>query len=270
MKNRRIEIMDLSDGAVLRQYLAARNARLDFYRINGSIPVAATGRSNENTAATVKSSGKKPVVASTRKTPQVFFDFGGTALPAAAGGPDIGQLYMTSAQPEAAAKAAATRPATVPATTLASDSPLAHSCRADRPRLSNGIKALRDGKEIASAEFMPGLFSTVWSAKVHEHVISLARVAVSRDDGAPVGKPQLQLYKNAGTGKKRPDFVTTPEVNVYKGDKALLYRVFVNGPLRCMDIVIPNDNPATTGASTLYYDSGARPMMVNFNPLLME
>ncbi len=270
MKNRRIEIMDLSDGAVLRQYLAARNARLDFYRINGSSPAAVTGKSNENAAANLKSGGKKSIVANIRKTPQVFFDFGGTALSAAAGGPNIGQLYIAGSQPETAAKAAAPLPAVVPATTLVSDSPLAHSCRADRPRLSNGIKALRDGKEIATAEFMPGLFSTVWSAKVHEHVISLARVAVSRDDGAPVGKPQLQLYKNYGTGKKRADFVAAPDVNVYKGDKALLYRVFVNGPLRCMDIVIPNDNPATTGASTLYYDNGARPMMVNFNPLLIE
>ena len=268
MKNRRIEIMDLSDGAVLRQYLAARNARLEFYRINGSNAVATGGKSGDNDAAITKGSNKKTAPASMRKTPPLFFDFGGTVLNTPAGGPDIGQIYPSSIQTETAAKTAT--PAVVVPPALTSDSPLAHSCRADRPRLSNGIKALRDGKEIATAEFMPGLFSTAWSAKVHAHVISLARVAVSRDDGAPVGKPQLQLYKNYGAGKKRADFAATPDVNVYKGDKALLYRVFVNGPLRCMDIVIPNDNPAASGPSALYYDNGSRPMMVNFNPLLME
>jgi len=270
MKNRRIEIMDLSDGAVLRQYLAARNARLEFYRINGSNAVATGGKSSDNDTMNAKGSNKKPVAASMRKTPPLFFDFGGTVLNTAASGPDIGQIYPSGIQTETAAKAATPAPAVVAPPALAGDSPLSHSCRADRPRLSNGIKALRDGKEIATAEFMPGLYSTAWSAKVHAHLISLARVAVSRDDGAPVGKPQLQLYKNYGLGKKRADFAATPDVNVYKGDKALLYRVFVNGPLRCMDIIIPNDNPAASGPSALYYDSGSRPMVVNFNPLLME
>lgn len=274
-KNRRIEIMDLSDGIVLRQYLAARNARFDFYRINSASPLAVAG-TGVSAAGNANASGpgrKKTVPVSSRKT---SFDLGGVAPNAAIAGPDIGHSYPSSQQPVASATVTTSAATTTPATTVAvaatppADSPLAHSCRDDRPRVANGIKALHDGKEIATAEFMPGLFSTGWSDTVHGHLIALTRVAVSRDDGAPVSKPQLQLYKNYRSGKSRPDLNLTPEVNVYRGDKALLYRVFINGPLRCMDIVIPNSNPATTVSAKLYYDSGVRPLVIDFNPQLME
>ncbi len=61
-----------------------------------------------------------------------------------------------------------------------------------------------------------------------------------------------------------------PEVNAYHGDKGVLYRVFVNGPVRCMDIVILNDKPIEAPASNLYYARGQAMYMASFNPKLAK
>jgi hypothetical protein len=40
-------------------------------------------------------------------------------------------------------------------------------------------------------------------------------------------------------------------VNVYRGSDATLYRVFVGGPMQCMDLVVPLSQPRATGI--VYY-----------------
>jgi hypothetical protein len=248
-KNRRVEIVDLTDDKAFRQYLATRSARTDYYRVD-----AAPAQSSKSTTTVAQANTKKtdsrsvPKSASSKvpsepathattakasvATAAALFDFGGVPTNAKVAALDIGPLVTPAAGFNVISPA------------QASDSPVARSCEFDKPRIANGVKSFKDNKEIATADYMPGLYGTSWSDDVNGNLVALTRVAVLRDGGAPAGKPQLLVYKNYKPGSNaKPDYTVSPEVNTYKGQKALLYRVFVGGPINCLDIVIPNADP---------------------------
>jgi outer membrane protein OmpA-like peptidoglycan-associated protein len=288
-KNRRVEIVDLTDDTAFRKYLAARKARVDYYRVADSAarhpaPTATDGRGNNAPAATATmTDNKKPIkdkvtahrdsngattatsataqsAHSVNPKPNAPFDFGGAPVGIKMPSIDIGRLVgerstfnlISSAQ--------------------ASDAPMSRSCSDDHPRVGNGVKSLRDGREISTAEYMPNLYNTSWSDTVNGHLVALINVAVLRDGGSPAHKPELLLYKNYAqhaSPNLKPDYKITPEVNTYQGENALLYRVFVDGPVRCMDIVIPNSGRVATG-SWLYYGAQGQTYMAGFNPRIAK
>ena len=77
-----------------------------------------------------------------------------------------------------------------------------------------------------------------------------------RDGGAATTRPTLLIWKNYNPKKKIPqaDFSTMPDVNVYRGSKAILYRVFVGGPMKCMDVLFPYTATGDARNSSLFYD----------------
>ena len=141
------------------------------------------------------------------------------------------------------------------------------ACSADRPRVSNGVKSLRDQKDISVTEYMPGLYNTSWLDTVNGNLVGLSNVAVYRDGGSPANRPNLFIYKGykPGSGAK-PDFTAQPEVNAYRGDKAILYRVFVDGPVKCIDLVFPYDNSGEARNSNLFYDKQSSLFVAAFKP----
>lgn len=266
-RNRRVEIVDLTDDKVFRQYLATRSARTDYYRVDTTRPAPAA-----KTAGTSERQDGKQVLPVAKKTPskvavvpapqvstatpvaQARFDFGGKSSSERIAALDIGPIAAPSSF-------------NILPVAQANDTPLTRSCEYDKPRIANGVKSFKDNKEIATADYMPGLYGTSWTDNVNGHLVALTRVAVLRDGGAPAGKPQLLVYKNYTPGSKaKPDYSIAPEVNTYKGQKALLYRVFVGGPINCLDIVIPNSDPNSSKESWLYYDSDGKPLRASFNP----
>jgi hypothetical protein len=131
------------------------------------------------------------------------------------------------------------------------------------------VKSLRDQKSISIAEYMPGLYSTSWMDTVNGNLVGLSNVAVLRDGGSPAMQPNLYIYRaykpNSGA---KPDFAATPEVNVYRGDKALLYRVFVDGPVKCMDLLFPYENTGEAKNASLFYDRERDLYVATFKPRL--
>lgn len=284
-KNRRVEIVDVTDDATLHKYLALRTQRVEFYRAapsestvvaaqaSGGQAVAGTNRTpggtnrapttttpqRPPTAAAGQVASKPSVTPAPRVAPPpttvVAFDFGGNPasvnIAAADFGREIGPKPSFS----------------LISTAYAAGGPLAPTCGTDRPRVSNGVKSLRDQKSISVTEYMPGLYNTSWMDTVNGNLIGLANVAVLRDGGAPANKPNLYVYKNykAGSGAK-PDYAGQPEVNAYRGDKAILYRVFVDGPIRCMDVVFPYDNSGEARNSNLFYDKQSNLYVASFKP----
>src|SRR5258708_12336715 len=89
------------------------------------------------------------------------------------------------------------------------------------------------------------------------NLVVLLSVRVPSDVGSPVTQPELNIYKDyAGDPKQKPSFSARVPVNVYRGSNATLYRVFVQGPMRCIDLVLPNSTPRETG--NVYYANGCR------------
>ncbi len=309
-RNRRVEIVDLNDENVFNAYLASRKPNVAYYRpvttpaepvplliptpdnkkqqVDKTMPDSAllpsanakTGKAPADHAPATSGSRststtqEKPVrrtdasVASNKlpasggnapsQPSAAVIDFGGEPLGKTPAAVDIGKL-STNNSFGIISKAYA-------------DESLVSSCTQDRPRASHGVKSLRDGKEYATGEYMPGVYNSSWVALVNGHLVALNNVAVLRDGGSPAHKPDLHVYRDyKGDTKAKPMHVGSPEINTYQGDKALLYRVFDSGPIRCMDIVIPNANPREAPGSSLFYaDSRHSLYSATFTPKLAK
>jgi outer membrane protein OmpA-like peptidoglycan-associated protein len=242
--NRRVEIVDVTDDASFRKYLAMRRQPLQFYRApaaTAAVADAASGAASaERTQAPAKGGAKRRAAG--------FVDFGGVPAADAAGPADF------------TSDAAHGQPAGVLA-----GAPAAPTCSADRPRLANPVKSLANDHEVPMSDYVPGLYNTSWSDTVNGHLVGLTNVDVLRDGGAPAARPTLLVWKNYdAVRKKGPDFTTQPEVNVYRGSKAILYRVFVGGPMKCMDVLFPYDNSGQARNSSLFYDRQASTYVATF------
>jgi len=219
--NRRVEIVDVTDDAAFHKYLATRRQVLAYYRASDT-PLSDAPAS----AGKGRKGGKQGTVA--------FVDFGG--VPAST---------LTSA-PDFAGGADATHAAR----------PVVPTCNADRPRAANGVKSLATQKDLPMSDYVPGLYNTSWSDTVNGNLVGLTNVDVPRDGGAVSGKPTLLIWKNYNPKKKMPpaDFQANPDVNIYRGSQAILYRVFVGGPMKCMDVWFPYTDTGESRNSNLFYD----------------
>ena len=304
-QNRRVEIVDVTDDATLHKYLALRTQRVEFYRPAPpeSIPTVATAQAPAGSSGTAASRtaavppatpNRAPTTATTQRpsgTPpqpdtssartastsptQVAPQPAATQAPRAAAQTATAVAFDFGGNPASVNTAAADfgreigpKPSfSLISTAYAAGGPVVPTCSSDRPRVSNGVKSLRDQKSISVTEYMPGLYNTSWMDTVNNNLVGLANVTVLRDGGAPGNKPNLYVYKNykAGSGAK-PDFAGQPEVNAYRGDKAILYRVFVDGPIRCMDVVFPYDNSGEARNSNLFYDKQSNLYVASFKP----
>jgi len=258
-RNRRVEIIDLSDDVALRAFLANRKPALAFYRNTRESGATASFDTPRNTSRVPDSPRSSVSGAQTvAPTPSSAIDFGGSPVGSKPIPIDIGQLT-------------ADRPGMSLIASAQADTLSAGPCLDDRPRISRGLKSLKTNQEYATADYMPGLYGSSWTDMVNGNLVALTRVSVLRDSAAPISPPTLLIYrgynpKDAATVK--PTLSQTPEVNVYRGAKAVLYRVFPAAPLRCMDIVIPNGSHGVAQNAWLYYDKLQTVYFTRFNPTL--
>ena len=297
-KNRRVEIVDLSDEATFQKYLASRSTNPNFYRVTAATAIAQSSAPDEEPARPPRPVKAAPLAppasagarqpariaaraepapaaaqAAVRHAPSASrtgaaaapalagYDFGGAPAGTQATAIDIGKLVTPA------------RSFNFISPAVADDLPMAHSCGDDRPRVANAVKALQTNQEYRVGEYLPNLYDTSWADRVNGNLVALTHVAVLRDGAAPARKPTVMIFK-ASRGKPaadaRPDYSAVADVNTYQGETGLLYRVFVNGPIKCIDLVIPRDRPAMATNSNLYYQVGATRMMAAFNPKIAK
>lgn len=103
---------------------------------------------------------------------------------------------------------------------------------------------------------LPGFYGAPWTARYAGNLVALLRVYAPRDAVQPQPGATLQVYRHYTGQLDVPDFAAAAPVRVYRGSAAVLYRVFANGPVRCIDLVVPNDQPQGTGH--LYYEKYQR------------
>lgn len=305
-KNRRVEIVDVTDEAAFAKYLAARRPNLAFYRQSAADQpqagkaVAQTSGVAQAKPATgargVSQAKAQPAVRSaSASAPRNNASGEGAKAPAVERPPASTPVAAMPAPTPAQGAAAATRTGRTPSidfggtpsgrsammpdlgklegqggfaliSSAVADTPLAR-CDQDRPRESRAVKALSDDKAYRTADYMPGLYNTIWTDTVNGHLVALKGVAVLRDGGAPARRPEVLVYRDYHDTKQAADLRTEAQVNTYRGDKGLLYRVFVNkAPLQCLDIVIPHASPDHAQGSWLRYDKDGGSYSAAFNP----
>lgn len=233
-KNRRVEIVDLSNEDKFQQYLQSRRPKITYYR------PAQVAKAVTPSAVT----SEKPVESNppTNLTAS-FVDFGGVPLAASNSTPNIGKVSGVDSGFSLISSAHA-------------DAGPILSCDQDRPRSVGAVKSLQSEATYAGREYMPGTYDSSWVANANGHLVTLTHVAVLRDGAVPVGKPSLAVYRDfKGGGKTKPTSIEPVEVNVYQGNKAMLYRAFGKGSVRCVDMVIPNKSPMSAPDSKIIYQN---------------
>lgn len=153
----------------------------------------------------------------------------------------------------------------------ASDPVVLHSCHRDRPRISGNIKQLKDGKVYAKNEHLPGLYGTSWADKVNGHLVVLNQVSLLRDSAQADVLPLVNIYKDYDPSKDRnprPTLSFTPQVNTYRGDKGILYRMFAGSGknLQCLDVLLPINGGREAQSGLIVYGSRDRTLIAPFQP----
>lgn len=272
-QNRRVEIVDLSSDEAFNVYLQSRQPNTAFYRPksekNPRSTVEKFQKSPQSSKVAAKMAEKStaektiaaaPSVITPKKampTNPAFIDFGGSVQATSI---DIGKVKSNERagffirQAEAATS-------------------IVDNCIEDSYRQANGVKSLANGAtQYKTNDFLPGLYGTSWSDTVNGHLVAITNVAVLRDGGAPVGQPNLLVYKDYQPNKKaQPTFRNQPKVNAYQGQKGVLYRVFVEGknaPMQCIDLVL--NKGAASPQSNLRYIKEGKIYQAPFAPSLAK
>lgn len=277
-KNRRVEIVDLSDEYSFDLYLQNKRPNTQYYRPvivqkQKSPPTVAT-KPKEDVKVTTKQ--EKPDVekeievlkntpTQTKSKPNLagFIDFGGKPFTTQLAKVNTGNVLQPKKGFSLITEA------------VASDVQRVETCNLDRPRYTGSVKSLKTGKDRSTNEYEPGLYGRSWEQKVNGNLIVLNKVAVLQDPTATVTSPELKVYKNYNSKNSKivkPDVFISPQVNIYRGSNGLLYRLFANSEkgLECMDILMPDIGKTSAKDGKLIYKGDSQLFVSNFKPTMIR
>ena len=111
-------------------------------------------------------------------------------------------------------------------------------------------------KRLPVRDDWPGFYGAPWIARLDGNLIVLLNVYAPRNSGLPVPPPQFELYPAYSGAAAAPALSGPAPAKLYRGSKAVLYRVFLNAdgadsPLRCLDLTVQNGE--NNGIGRLYY-----------------
>lgn len=137
----------------------------------------------------------------------------------------------------------------VPAANAASFKSLP-ACLVTTPAVQpTAIRNLASGKILPLAGDIPQFYNEPWTARDGSSLIAMLDVQAARDSTEPVPDPRLQVYKDWYLPRHSTDpaFSRPVRAEVFRGDNAILYRVYGDGPIGCIDLVDPKGSPTATG-----------------------
>ena len=128
------------------------------------------------------------------------------------------------------------------------------ACIISRPQSTSSVRNLATGATFDFNQSIPGMYGVPWAGYVGDSLIALLHVDAPNAAGIPVPDPTLQIFKDkAGPGHTHAAFSRRVPATVYRAKNADLYRVEVNGPLKCIDMVKSRDSDVAT--TYVYYGS---------------
>jgi len=128
------------------------------------------------------------------------------------------------------------------------------SCLTEAPPTAEASPPPR--KLLPVRDDWPGFYGAPWVARLDGNLIVLLNVYAPRHAGLPVPPPQFEIYPGYTGLALAPALSVSAPAKLYRGSKAVLYRVFLNGaaadsPLRCLDLRVQNGE--NNGIGRLYY-----------------
>lgn len=306
LQNRRVEIVELSNGESFNAYLEARRPNYYYYRSTpgGTVPARGTAQvaaarpaaatpqrqaARSSAESTARSRADKPVVAAANTHPAIHSgnrtsNTTATTATMAQTVPlkVVGKPIDFGGTPLMETKLAASGVGAVQqkrplfnliSSAYASDSPVVSECTQDRPRLSGAVKALKDGATYKVNEHVPGLYGKTWTQRVNGHQVVINKVAVLASEASLAQFPELKVYASydpASNRNPKPDVSLRPEVNTYLGEGGILYRIFTNGAagMQCIDILYSRQGGVVAKGGNIVYAHDQQLYVSSFKPVI--
>ena len=220
-----------SPNASFLQRMAARAKRLA-WKVQHAPPAHAP--------AAVAATAPPPAAARRVGLPPGAYDFGGAPLEGAEPPIDLGTLRSHSMF-------------SFIRTAYASDAAaLIGPCTTDRPHLASAVRNLSSGRVLPVRDDLPGFYGAPWLSEPHGNLVAILDAYVPKSSGLPVPDPRVDIYRDyARFHERQPTYSRLTPVNVYRGPRGTLYRVFVGGPMQCLDLFVPAH--AGRGPARIYY-----------------
>ena len=181
----------------------------------------------------------KPAATLAATLPPGAYDFGGQPLQGMGQPIELGALHshsMFSFVREAQARGSA----------------VIGPCTTDHPHIAGPVRNLSSGRILPVRDDVPGFYGAPWISEPNGNLVAILDAYVPKSAGLPVPDPRIDIYRNyAKFHERQPTYSRLAPVNVYRGTRGTLYRVFVGGPMQCMDLFVP----ARTGSgpAQIYY-----------------
>jgi outer membrane protein OmpA-like peptidoglycan-associated protein len=125
------------------------------------------------------------------------------------------------------------------------------ACMSDHLHAITAVTNLATGEALPVRDDVQGFYGAPWAGGLNGNLIDILNDVVPADSGSPIPEPKLQIYVNYHNGNNKPNYSRQVSVNVYRSQSDTLYRMFVQGPIKCMDLLVPNNSRSGTG--TVYY-----------------
>ncbi len=278
-ENRRVQIVDVASAAQLKRYLALRTAnpanftdvtyRAPPQMASGSAEPAQHGGGNsqrpgahvsffqklkaraqrlaqkvERRTATPAAVHAPAVVAKAAAPPVALprgaYDFGGAPFQGREPPIDLGRLHSHSMFSFIRTAHAGNAPELVGA------------CTDDHPHLASAVRNLSSGRILPVRDDVAGFYGAPWLSEPHGNLVAILDAYVPKAAGLPVPDPRIDIYRDyARYHERQPTYSRLVPVNVYRGSRGTLYRMFLGGPIQCMDLFVPAR--AARGPTRIYY-----------------
>ncbi len=270
-ENRRVQIVDVASTSQLRRYLGLRRTNpADFTgvayhpvppatAVTAAQPPRAAPQASfldrmaaraKRLAWKVRHRAPPPTAVAAAAPPLVAphpaglppgaYDFGGTPLQRAQSPIDLGTLRSHSMF------------SFIRAAHAGDESMLIGACTTDHPHLASAVRNLSSGRVLPIRDDLPGFYGAPWLSEPHGNLVAILDAYVPRSSGLPVPDPRIDIYRDyARFHERQPTYSRLAPVNVYRGPRGTLYRVFVGGPMQCVDLFVPTH--AGQGQARIYY-----------------
>jgi outer membrane protein OmpA-like peptidoglycan-associated protein len=238
-ENNRVQIVDVPTVSDLQDYVQRRTVNVgDFAsRPKAPAPSPAQARSavRHSVSAAIPAKADHAV-----ETMGAGAGFGGAPLYGSGIPVDLGAAPVSHSMFGLIASAQADVPVIVP------------SCLSSHPRPVTSVRNLASGQMLPPRDYVSGFYDAVWVAHAGKNLVAITHASVLRGAGTYVPRPDVMIYRDyRGNTQQAPVFSGKVPVNVYRGQNKTLYRMFVNGPAKCIDMVVPTGE--YQGDSRLYY-----------------
>lgn len=278
LRNRRVEITELSSEANLSKYAQSRQPNINFYRYKPAVQVSRpmAPKPSESTVKIQDDKSASPIkppisvlensrVAEPVKLPSKFVskvNFGGVPYSTEVATLDVGGVRQSKSIFSFISTARAENVAAL------------GDCTIDRPRISGEVKSLQTNSVpgYKTSDFSPRLYGKTWVAEVNSNLVVLNRVYVLRENGEAPTPPQLNVYAAYKDPNQKPDISPATTVNSYLVGKGVLYRVFPNqtSGVSCVDVLFPTDGTTEARSGRIIYSTDKSLYVANFKPQMQN